>query len=52
MTTDQIPVTAETRPDARVVDFTRWALERHREQQNQRDAQRARTLRPEPPEAA
>ena len=36
---EQIPYTPETRPDPRVVDFTRAALERNRKRQNERDVQ-------------
>ena len=48
---EQIPYTPETRPDPRVVDFTRAALERNRRRENERDRLREQ-WRPEPPEAA
>lgn len=52
MNIEQIPVTPETLPSQKVVDFTRAALERNRRKQNERDRQREQTLRPDPPEAA
>lgn len=48
---EQIPYTTETRPDPRVVDFTRYALERNKQRENERD-RTCHPQRPEPPEAA
>lgn len=47
MNIEQIPVTPETLPSQKVVDFTRWALERNRQRQNERDRLRERATRPD-----
>jgi len=52
MTTDQVPITPETMPEPKVVDFYRASLERNRRKQNERDRLREQRRQPDPPEAA